>query len=136
MCRALTACMLQRSSLTDSAPVLRVSPTFETISVAGQSFGLRGREALRRVLEALVRARRESGCGCSVDTLFDAAWPADADATPALRGQRVYAALSRLRRLGLQGVIVRAEDGYVIDPGWRIELDGSVARMRAVRPES
>ena len=128
--------MLQRSSLAAGAPVLRVSPTFEVISVAGQSFGLRGREALRRVLEALVRARRASGCACSVATLFAAAWPADADTSAPLRAQRVYAALSRLRRLGLQGVIVRSGEGYVIDASWRVELGGAMTRTPAVMPRS
>jgi hypothetical protein len=129
--------MLQRTSLADRdglAPVLRVSRNYETVIVAGRAaFGLRGRETLRRVLEALVRARRGEGpTACSVDALFEAAWPGTCAAVaPNLRAQRVYAVLSRLRRLGLQEVIVTSDEGYVIDPRWRVELDGSMSRLCA-----
>lgn len=34
-------------------------------------------------------------------------------------------AISRLRRLGLQDVIVKIEDGYFIDAKWRIEVDAA-----------
>ena len=110
------------------APTLRLTRGAEVIVVSGRdSFALRGREALRRIVEALVRARRVGvSRPVSVGRLFDAGWPGSTAAlTPAVKAQRVYAAISRLRRLGLQDVIVKIEDGYFIDAKWRIEVDAA-----------
>lgn len=106
------------------APTLRVSCGSELIVPSGRpAFLLRGRESLRRILEALVRSRRVRG-SVTVDELFDAGWPGTGTAlAPAARAQRVYAAISRLRRMGLSGIIVKRDDGYLLDPSWRVEID-------------
>jgi hypothetical protein len=108
------------------APTLRVSRGCQIVSATGRpAFLLRGRESLRWILEALVRSRRVRGT-VTVDELFDAGWPGTGvGLTPATRAQRVYAAISRLRRMGLQGIITTSDEGYVLDAGWRVEVDST-----------
>lgn len=82
----------------------------------GPRVSLARRAPLRRVLAALVEARRLTpDRPLSTGELMLAGWPgerilADAGAS------RVYVALSTLRRMGLCDVIERFEDGYRIAP--------------------
>jgi hypothetical protein len=110
------------------SPILRLTRGAEIIVATGrEAFMLRGREALRRIVEALVRARRVTpGDAVSVTRLFDAGWPGSTAAlSSAARAQRVYAAISRLRRLGMSGIIEKNGDGYFIDTRWRVEVDAA-----------
>jgi len=108
------------------APTLRVSRGCEIVSATGRSaFLLRGRESLRWILQALVKSRRVRGT-ITVDELFEAGWPGTgAPLTPATRAQRVYAAISRLRRMGLNGIITTCDEGYLLDETWRVEVDSA-----------
>lgn len=71
--------------------------------------------ALRRIVAALVAARRASpGVALSADDLFAAGWPGER-ARPDAAAGRVYTAVRTLRRRGLDAVLVRREQGYLLD---------------------
>ncbi len=82
----------------------------------GSSVDIRRRGALRRIL-ALLSERRvsEPGRGASVTELFEGAWPGESAAAKGAAA-RVYVGLGTLRRLGLQGVLLRSDEGYYLDP--------------------
>jgi len=72
--------------------------------------------AAQRILAALAVQRvRLPGVGLDTDALFEAGWP-DTVIDPIASQNRVYAELSRLRKLGLKGIIQRVESGYLLDP--------------------
>jgi pSer/pThr/pTyr-binding forkhead associated (FHA) protein len=85
------------------------------------NLGRRG--PLRRVLLELARQRVASpGVGLSLDAVLEAGWPGekmDYDAGVA----RVYTTIQRLRALGLQGILVTHDDGYLLDPGAAVRLE-------------
>ncbi|MCA9609059.1 MAG: hypothetical protein KC619_25835 [Myxococcales bacterium] len=82
----------------------------------GRSLDLARRPVLRRVLDALVAARRRApGSGLGVDEIFEAAWPGER-ATPSSAANRVYVAVARLRKLGLGPLILTGEQGFYLDP--------------------
>ena|SRR5688572_29760673 len=70
----------------------------------------------RRLLDRLVEHRlAEPGRAISADALIDVGWPNEKMLhTAALL--RVYSAIRRLRRLGLDGVLITRDDGYLLDP--------------------
>ncbi|MEZ4317734.1 MAG: hypothetical protein R3F61_09520 [Myxococcota bacterium] len=84
---------------------------FET--PAGERVDSRTRAALRRILAALVDAR--GGPGLSMDQVFEAGWPGQT-VGPEAAGNRVYTAIAALRRMGLDPVLVRHDDGYHLVP--------------------
>lgn len=70
--------------------------------------------AARAILVHLVERRVAApGAGVDTDALFAAGWP-DTAIDPGSAQNRVYAELSRLRKLGLKGWIERCDDGYRI----------------------
>ncbi len=107
------------------APVSRLSVTrgAESVVVSGRAtITLRGREAMRKVVDALVQMRRgRPGSALSVDEVYAIGWPRSTDATTESRARRVYTMMSRLRRMGLADVIVTSNDGYLVDPRWHVE---------------
>lgn len=95
----------------------------------GSWFRLQGQETqrlgsrapLRRVLLCLIE-QQDKGEACDVWRLLEAGWPGervDAEAG----ANRVYAAVSTLRRMGLRSVIERFDAGYRMSP------DAQVQRM-------
>ena len=71
---------------------------------------------LRRVFGALVAARRVTpGHAISVEGILAAGWPGER-VQHAAGLLRVYTAIKRLRALGLERLLVTAEDGYLLDP--------------------
>lgn len=76
--------------------------------------------SLRRILNLLLRWNDEDP-GRSVATweLLDAGWPGET-MLPEAGANRVYAAISRLRNMGLRGSIERHDEGYRISPLARI----------------
>jgi hypothetical protein len=82
----------------------------------GDRVTLGRRGALRRMLLALV-ARRvdEPGRATSVAELVEAGWPGDRARFDSAQA-RVYTSVQRLRALGLAGVLVTRDDGYLLDP--------------------
>lgn len=70
---------------------------------------------LRRLLLALGEMRlRTPGAVLPVTSAFEAGWPGER-ATPTAAAMRVYTAVHSLRRLGLRGLLVRRQRGYVLD---------------------
>lgn len=86
---------------------------------------LRERHVLWRVWMALVRGR-EAGTSLSVDRLLTEAWPGERVRYEAGRA-RVYVAMSTLRKLGLEDVIVRDDGGYRLSQHVQLVEDPSQA---------
>jgi hypothetical protein len=82
---------------------------------------LRKRKALRLLLEALVVQHRDHpGAGLTLDALLAAGWPGER-VVPAAGANRVYVALTTLRKLGLRGLLLSQDDGYLLDPAVPVE---------------
>ncbi|MBL9023645.1 MAG: NACHT domain-containing protein [Myxococcales bacterium] len=82
---------------------------------AGSVVDLTKRPSLQRMLRALVE-RRSAGPGeLTVADLLECGWPGE-KVLPEAGQERVYTAVSTLRRMGLKSVIVRRERGYALDP--------------------
>jgi predicted ATPase len=87
-------------------------------------FRLRDREpvhllkarAARLMLFRLVRGRIDAaGRAISLDELFEAGWPGERIQRRAA-ANRVYVTLTKLRQLGLQGMLQSRDDGFLLDP--------------------
>jgi hypothetical protein len=71
--------------------------------------------SLRRVLEELVARRLDGRPPCSADDLLAAGWPGERVLHDS--GMlRVYTAIRRLRKLGLDEMLVTRDEGYFLDP--------------------
>lgn len=86
------------------------------------------RAALRRVLLCLIENADRSD-PCTVATLLDAGWPGER-VDPEAGANRVYVAVSTLRRMGLRSVIERFDQGYRLVPSVRVTRKSAVARAR------
>jgi hypothetical protein len=87
----------------------------------GPAIDLARRGPLRRILDALARRRIDApGVASSASELGDVGWPGDRSSHES-RMMRVYAAIRRLRTLGLGAVLVTRDDGYLIDPAVAFE---------------
>jgi hypothetical protein len=78
---------------------------------------------VRRLLDRLVVARLdEPGTALSAEALIEAGWPGERMRhTAGLL--RVYSAVRRLRRLGLDRVLVTRDDGYLLDANAKVRRD-------------
>lgn len=77
---------------------------------------LRRRKPIRRLLQALVEQRLLApGIGLTQEKLFAAGWPGEKAMAGAAAG-RVYVAIRTLRAAGLEEMLLRQDDGYLIDP--------------------
>ena len=82
----------------------------------GDVVSLEKRRNVRLVLERLVREREAApGHPVTTDELLAAGWPGERVVRDA-GISRVYVALNTLRKLGLKGVIVSRDGGYLLDP--------------------
>ncbi len=80
----------------------------------GTEHDLRSRRALKRIVAALVQAHRaRPGTPVTVAELLDAAWPGEQLQAKA-GANRVYVAMTNLRKLGLRALVMRGEGGYSI----------------------
>jgi predicted ATPase len=80
------------------------------------------RPVVRRLVAALARARVESpGQAVPVERLIESAWPGERIRMASAR-RRLQVAISRLRDLGLAGLIVNDADGYLLVPTSEIIL--------------
>lgn len=98
-------------------------------SVSGQPrVDLRTKVPLRRIFCAIVKAHRDgSRRGLSVQDVFEAGWPGETASQDALAG-RVYSAISKLRRMKLDLVIIRTDAaGYRLDPRCCLIEEGPIA---------
>jgi hypothetical protein len=88
------------------------------------------RGALSRILARLVATHRAAPSrALALDDVFEVGWPgertvADAAAT------RVYNAIQRLRRLGLERILLTRDDGYLLDPRAAVEIASEPFRSR------
>jgi hypothetical protein len=70
---------------------------------------------VRRLLDRLVEERlARPGTALSAEQLIDAGWPGERMRHSAGL-LRVYSAIRRLRRLGLEPLLVTRDDGYLLD---------------------
>lgn len=74
------------------------------------------RGAVRRILAALTSARIAAPTkALSVDELFQIGWPGERIPYES-QVRRVYTAIWTLRTLGLDGVLLTRDEGYLLDP--------------------
>jgi len=91
------------------------------VAPSGERYTVVGR-ALRRLLLALVRARRDQpGLGVAADQLVAAGWPGESPIREAGLN-RVYVAVSQLRKRGLRDLLQREAEGYRLDPSIQIVI--------------
>ncbi|NUP12811.1 MAG: tetratricopeptide repeat protein [Polyangiaceae bacterium] len=91
----------------------------------GERVDLSRRGPLRLILRALAEHRQDApGMGVASSDLFAAGWPGQR-ALPHAAANRVYSAIATLRRLGLDSVIARNDDGYLIEPTIMVERRSS-----------
>ena len=102
---------------------LSVQLAGEVLVVHDSGFGdvsLSRRRALRGIWQALCAARQEQpGTSLSAGQLIAAGWPGESIAWEAAQN-RLYVALSQLRKLGLAGHLQSVDDGWRLDPGLRL----------------
>ena len=111
------AAFARRPNPRDQAHTLLISPAARWVRPpAGTWQDFRQREPARRLLLKLVAEHRaRPGEGVSIEALREAGWPGEKIGRAAARN-RIYVALSQLRKLGLQSLLRRADDGYSLDP--------------------
>ncbi len=87
----------------------------------GTELDLSRRGVVKRILLILAHARVERpNAGVSVDTLIEEGWPGER-VKYASALNRLKVALSTLRKLGMKDLIIRREDGYLLDPSIALE---------------
>ena len=97
---------------------MEVGPRSAWIALDGQE-PVRLAPLLARLVDALVEERlARSGMPLGPDDLATRVWPGETLA-PKLAGERIYGVVARLRRLGLETVVVRQSGGYVLHPAIR-----------------
>jgi predicted ATPase len=85
---------------------------------------LERRAALHRILAALGRLRVSSpGKALTLDQVLEAGWPGERVSVEAGTA-RVYNAIQRLRRLGLEGALRTRDDGYLLDEQLETQMLG------------
>jgi predicted ATPase len=88
----------------------------------GKKVDLERRRAVRLILQRLAQHRVHApGESLPLDTLLGAGWPGER-VLPQAGASRVYVALGTLRRLGLRGLLVSRDGGYLLDPKVPIAL--------------
>jgi hypothetical protein len=88
----------------------------------GEPIDLERHATLRRVLAALVDRRIDGGPPLSAMELVSAGWP-DEKVLHDAAMLRVYTAVRRLRKLGLEGLLRTYEAGYALDPHTAIRIE-------------
>jgi hypothetical protein len=82
---------------------------------------LRERHAMRRLLLKLIDHQREApGHGLSLLDLQEAGWPGER-MLPDAAANRIYVAMTQLRKLGFKAWLKRGGDGYFLDPALPVE---------------
>jgi predicted ATPase len=78
--------------------------------------------AARRMLERLARERlAEPGQALSADALFEAGWPGVRIHQSSAQN-RLHVQLAKLRKMGLKLLLMRTEEGYLLDPETPLQL--------------
>ncbi|MCA9551752.1 MAG: hypothetical protein KC933_17075 [Myxococcales bacterium] len=98
-----------------AAPRLTVEDEARRFEVGGRRpVDLSRRGPIRRILVALVQAH-QAGRALDVTEVVSAGWPGEI-VPPDAGATRVYTAIRTLRRLGLEGVLLTRDSGYLLDP--------------------
>lgn len=71
--------------------------------------------AARNILERLTVARLGDRAPLSSEALFTAGWPG-VKIAPQSANNRLYVALAKLRKMGLKVLLLRTDEGYLLDP--------------------
>lgn len=91
----------------------------------GARHQLAHRPALSRLVAAFVEAReRWPGRAMTVPELVERGWPGER-IVPRAAANRVYVALTTLRKLGLRDLLVRTEEGYFFDAEVPLRIDAA-----------
>ncbi|MEL6547031.1 MAG: hypothetical protein AAFQ82_20565, partial [Myxococcota bacterium] len=99
--------------------VLLVSPDAQRFRPPGGEWHDFGRKAsARRILAAFVKLHQDGGA-MSVEEIFRAGWGEQKIQADSV-SNRVYVALSDLRKRGLGSILIRGDEGYQLDPAIRI----------------
>lgn len=102
-------------SLPRARPPLRIGDRGDYVGVGASTIDLRRRGPLRRIVLALADQQRvQPGKALSVADMFAAGWPQQ-NVNPRAAAARVYTAMYTLRRMGLRNVLIRRDDGYLLD---------------------
>jgi tetratricopeptide (TPR) repeat protein len=113
-----------------SSPVssdLVIGPEGRWFRWQGQSVEFRRQAALRAILETLAKKRIENaGRPLALEALFESGWPGESIASDSQRN-RLYVAMSQLRKLGLKGLIVSRDDGWLLDPSVNVVFSNESA---------
>src|SRR5512140_2772821 len=101
---------------------LRLAPAARWICPPGGVFqDLRERHAVRRLLHKLVDHQRDApGRGLCLAELREAGWPGER-MLPDAAANRIYVAMTQLRKLGLKAWLKRSEEGYFLDPALPVD---------------
>ncbi len=91
-------------------PCLLVEGDIEAIQGTGERIDLTRRRVARKIMRTLIEAYPAP---VDVWDLFETTWPEVVVTDPSALN-RLYTAIHRLRALGLEGILVRDEDGYKI----------------------
>jgi hypothetical protein len=95
-------------------PPLELLDDAESVRFGDHRLELDRHASLRRIVLALADARTERR-SLSVRELVAVGWPGEQMSAEAGKN-RVYVAITKLRRLGLDAVLVRTPLGYALDP--------------------
>jgi hypothetical protein len=91
----------------------------------GMRINLGRRGPLRRILLSLAEHRLSNpGIGLKVSALVEAGWPGERMLYKAGIA-RAYTTIQRLRNLGLQRVLITADDGYLLSPTLPVQIEPS-----------
>jgi len=100
----------------------------------GEAQDLRRRKAMRFILDRLADERRTSpGAGLPLEVLLEVGWPGE-KVMPSAGANRVYVALTTLRKLGLRKILLSRDDGYLLDPATPVERVEADWEARTSRP--
>jgi hypothetical protein len=113
--------LLERKTHTSTLYISRASRRFRWNDGAWEDLARFG--SLWRILDALVDAHlRDRTATLTADVLIAAGWPGER-MIPEAASNRLYVALSGLRKRGLREVIVRVGDGYSLEPGVKLQQE-------------
>ncbi len=110
----------------EGARPYRLGPQAESLTLPeGATHALTRHGALKRVLWALaLRHRDRPGVPHALAELVEAGWPGEKMKHEAA-SLRVYTTIRRLRKLGLESVLLTRDDGYLLDPTAEFVIDAA-----------
>ena len=106
----------------DSGESARIADDGTWFETANGRVDVARRGAVRRILAALATRRASApGEALGVDDLFSIGWPGERIPYES-QVRRVYTAIWTLRTLGLDGLLLTRDEGYLLDPKQSVAL--------------